>query len=50
MTLYDFHEALVGLLSRRKVILRVCKGIVKVKVVNFNRDTFKLGVSSFDRA
>ena len=50
MTLYNFYETLVGLFSGRKVVFWVCKGIVKVKVVYFDRNSLELRVSSFDRA
>ena len=50
MALDNFYETLVGLFSRRKVVFWVCKGIVKVKVVYFDRNSLELGVSSFDRA
>ena len=50
VTLDNFYEALVSLFSRRKVILWVCKGIVEVKVVYFDRNSLELRVSSFDWA
>ena len=50
MALDNFDKTLICLLTRRKVILRVGKGIVKVQVIYLYSNSFELRVSFLDRA